>query len=173
MNSIRSRLLAGMLAAMALFGVGASARAAEFVYVAPCLVQCAAIGLADNALVAATLTIDDGAIVPNGAIGIGSIQSFALAAGGLTFTLPNLVAFAALLDATGTYATQFIFAAQTATDAFIASNDGTTNLFLAVAGQLSAVGGPGVLVRRVPEPATALLLVGGLLAAGALRRRKG
>lgn len=160
--------------ALAMFALGTTAQlaAAPFVYVAPCLVQCSNIGLSDGDPVAASLSIDDAAVLPNNIVDLSSIQSFGLVAGNLSFTLPDLLQVLIVLDPTATFATSFALVAANASGVFIAINDGVNNAFLAGPNQeLLALGGAGILFRTVAEPATLVLLGVAAILGGIARRR--
>ena len=172
MKSIGTRLATLAVGLVALVGIGAGAQAAQFVYAAPCLTGCSAIGVADGTFVGALIGVDDSAIAPNTVIDQGDVTSFtALVNSSLSFSLADLVNLAILLD--GNSAPAFwLFTAANASGQFLALNDGNgQNAFVAVADG-TAVGGPGVMVGTVPEPTTLVLAALGLAVAGVARARR-
>jgi hypothetical protein len=147
-----------------------------FTYLAPCVTGCDTIGLTAGALVGGTIGFADAAVAPNGVIGIGSVESFAMVFGNLGFGLGDLGAgLVVVLDATASVGASYFMDGLTAAGLFTIFNDGAaSNVFISGPNaQQLALGQPGLLIRNaaaVAEPGSILLLAVGLLMAGWSRR---
>jgi hypothetical protein len=167
-----TRKLLGVIGLVALLS-SASANGNEiFSFSSTCGVGCAGVGLASGDAVSGSFTVLDSAVSPFGTISLADIVSATLTFGSLSFSLPDFVSALIALDGTGTAAAGMLITGINAGGAFQLINDGAAQNFWLVqpAGADLAGGGPIALVAVAPEPATALLLLAGLVAAG-LRRR--